>query len=544
METSFKEIVGKANLKITKKRVAAYCRVSSAKEEQEYSYETQVNHYYNYITSNPSYELAGIFGDYARSGTNTRRRPEFKKMINMCELGLIDIIITKSISRFARKTTTTLETVNKLRDLGVVIYFEKEDIWTDDNRFDLFLTVYASFAQQEAVSISKNRNWQIEADMKNGKFKNTYLYGYKCYGDGRLEINEEQAVWVRYIFTRYASGGLIAEIINELEQKGVKSPIGKSRWNRTTIKEMLANEKYTGDALLHKTFTKKVGSRINTRNRGERDKFFVEEHHEPIITHELFDMAQNVKEERRIKLGIKKGVVNPPHPYAHYIYSLKHKEFLARKITHRGTAYETVSFQTTSKTDDFIFFHNSHLEMLFEDVISSLKEDKNLRADIMNHIQNRLISSNIEDKTSVLEEKRESLEYRKTSILGLPIDDEKKIELIAPIDGELTELNNKIAKYKSRIVMEFTTSSELDSKCKILKGDVDVTNPEQIKSLFELIYLNGREEITILFNVTNTAIDEKVLEQYPLLDSFMEGSFTFNKAKMKPVKTSWKLIVY
>lgn len=255
-------------------------------------------------------------------------------------------------------------------------------------------------------------------------------------------------------------------------------------------------------------------------------------------------MAQNVKEERRIKLGIKKGVVIPPHPYAHYIYSLKHKEFLARKITHRGTAYETVSFQITSKTDDFIFFHNSHLEMLFEDVVSSLKEDKNLRADIMNHVQSRLISSNIEDKTSALEEKRESLEYRKTSILELPIDDEKKIELIAPIDDELTEINNKIAKYKSRIVMEFTTSSELDSKCKILKGDVDVTNPEQIKSLFELVYLNGREEITILFNVTNTAIDEKVLEQYPLLDSFMEGSFIFNKAKMKPVKTSWKLIVY
>ena len=544
METSFKEIIGKTNLQITKKRVAAYCRVSSRKEEQEYSYETQVNYYYNYITSNPTYELAGIFGDYARSGTNTRRRPEFNKMMRMCELGLIDIIITKSISRFARNAATTLEAVNKLRDLGVTIIFEKEDIRTDDNSFDLFLTVYSSFAQQEAVSISKNRNWQIEADMKNGKFKNTYLYGYKCYGDGRLEIIEEQAIWVRYIFTRYASGGLIATIIDELEENGVKSPVGKDRWSRTTIKEMLANEKYTGDALLHKTFTKKVGSRINTKNRGERDKYFIEAHHEPIITHELFEMAQNVKEERRIKLGIQKGVVIPPHPYAHYIYSLKHKLFLSRKITHKGTAYETISFQTPAKSQDFIFFHNSHLEDLFEDVVSSLKEDKNLRSNLVNHIQDRFTGSKIEEKTADLESEISSLQTRKNAILELPIDDEKKIELIDPIDEELNELNNKLAKYKSRIVIEFKTSAALDIKCKILKGDVDITNPDQIKSLFELVYLNGREDITVLFNITNSTIDEKVLEQYPLLEPFKTGTFTFNKAKMKPVKTNWKLIVY
>ena len=147
MESNVVEILGKANLKIKKTRVAAYCRVSSRKEEQEYSYETQVNHYFNMIQSNPYYELVQIFGDWARSGTNTRRRPEFNRMIKMCELGQIDLIVTKSISRFARNAITTLETVNKLRNLGVVIYFEKEDIRTDDTTFDLFLTVFSSYAE-------------------------------------------------------------------------------------------------------------------------------------------------------------------------------------------------------------------------------------------------------------------------------------------------------------------------------------------------------------------------------------------------------------
>lgn len=545
MESNVVEILGKANLKIKKTRVAAYCRVSSRKEEQEYSYETQVNHYFNMIQSNPYYELVQIFGDWARSGTNTRRRPEFNRMIKMCELGQIDLIVTKSISRFARNAITTLETVNKLRNLGVVIYFEKEDIRTDDTTFDLFLTVYSSYAEQEAVSNSKNRIWQIDADMRNGKFKNTYLYGYHCFGDGRLEINEEQATWVRYIFTRYASGGLIANIIDELEQKGIKSPIGKERWNRTTIKEMLRNEKYTGDALLHKTFTQKVGSRINTRNRGERTRFYVENDHEPIISHELFDKVQAIFEQRRKKLNMPLGrVSNPPHPFSHFIYSLQHDAFLSRKVTHKGKPYESYSYQFTGKTDNFIQIFQEHIDMLFDEVLKSLQKDTpTLKTRIDDFIKSRYESTNIESKILELEERVGLIEDRKNAILELPIDDEKKSELVSGIDGEISQITNDLARYKSRKVMEYTTNDELVIKCRELKKEIKSSEYELIRTIFDTVIVDGKERMWVILKATNESINENIMKQYTLVDPFLTGTFKYKRPKTKEVKTKWNLVI-
>lgn len=545
MENNVVEIFSKANIKVKKTRVAAYCRVSSRKEEQEYSYETQVNHYYNMIKSNPYYELVQIFGDWARSGTNTRRRPEFRRMIQMCELGEIDLIITKSISRFARNAITTLETVNKLRNLGVVIYFEKEDIRTDDTTFDLFLTIFSSYAEQEAVSNSKNRMWQIEADMKNGKFKNTYLYGYHCYGDGRLEINEDQAIWVRYIFTRYASGGLIAHIIDELEKNHVKSPLGKERWNKTTIKEMLRNEKYTGDALLQKTFTQKVGSRINTRNRGEKTKFYVEKDHEAIITHELFNKVQDVLEGKRQKLNMPLGrISNPPHPYAHFIYSMQHNAFLSRKVTHRGQPYESHSYQFTGKTDNFIQIFQEHIDMLFDEIISILKKDTpTLKTRIDAFMQEQYSKTEIESKILELENVANEKEQRKAAILDLPIDEEKKSELISSIDEELFEVTNQLVKNKSRKVMEFTTSDELSIKCRLLKKKIETSDYETIRSLFDVVIVDGKEQMWVVFKVTSESIKENSIKLYTFLDPFLTGTFTYKRNKTKPVDTKWKMII-
>ena len=546
MESKVKEITPKAKVLFKKTRVAAYCRVSSREEKQESSFDTQIAVYYDRIIKNPLYEFAGIFSDYARSGTNTRRRPEFKRMIEMCELGLIDLILTKSISRFARNTVTTLKTVDKLRNLGVVVEFEEQNIRTDDPAFDLLLTVYSSVAEQESKSNSGNRNWQIAADMKEGKFKNTYLYGYHCYGDGRLEINKEQATWVSYIFTSYADGKLMANIIDELERLGVKSPIGKPRWCKKTINEMLKNEKYTGDALIHKTFTQKVGSRINTRNRGEKTQFFVTNHHPAIITHELFDRVQAVFEERRQRLNMPLGrMSNPSHPYAHYIYSLEHKAFLARKITHKGKPYETISYQFNGKTNNFIFLNNLHIEQLFSEVIKALQSDAIfLKTRIIDFFNSQYENTKIEPKIQEIDEEIAVLFDKRMRIMALGIDDEKKEELCSDIQEEIDSLNLELSKVKSRKVLEFTTTEALNEKCRKLKCDVNPLNPEVVKSLFEAVVINGKEEMYVVMRSTNRQFNDDSLELIPFLPVFLEGKFTFNKKKNIPVTTNWKLILF
>lgn len=542
-----KELVPRPSLFLKKTRVAAYCRVSSREEKQESSFDAQIAVYYDRITKDPTYELAGIFSDYARSGTSTRRRPEFKRMIKLCELGLIDLILTKSISRFARNTIDTLETIEKLRNLGVVVEFEEQNIRTDDPSFDMLLTVYSSVAQQEAVSNSDNRKWQIKAEMQEGKFKNTYLYGYHCYGDGRLEINEEQAMWVRYIFSSYASGMLIAHIIDELERKGVKSPIGKPRWNKTTINEMLKNEKYTGDARLQKTYTKKVGSRINTRNRGELTSYYVENHHKPIIPHELFDKVQEVFESRRQHLNMPLGRQSgPEHPYAHYIYSIEHDKFLSRKITHKGYPYETISFQYVGKTDKPIFLFYEHVEQLFVEVIKYLQEEPlTLKTRINDFIAKNYEKTKISENLQEFQTKIDELNDKKAAILELPIDDEKKNELCADIDLELDSLNLQLGREKSRKVMEFTTTDELSEKCRILKNeDLDPTDTSVVKSLFESLVIKGKQEMWIVMRGTNMAFNDESIKIVQFMHPFASGEFTYIKKKVTPVKTKWHLIIY
>jgi len=282
--------------KVPKKlRVAAYARVSTDSREQLISLEIQKNHYETYIKSNPNWKYVGLYYDEGVSGTNMAKRDGLLKMLSDCEKGLIDFIIIKSISRFSRNTTECLEAVRKLIKLKVFIYFEKENINTGNMDSELLLTIFSSLAESESVSIGENESWAIVKRFKNGTFKISYPpYGYRNV-DGKMVVDEAEAEIIRFIFAQCLSGKGGLKIAKSLREKKVPTKRG-GNWSSTTVKGILKNEKYTGDALLQKTFT---DSNFNRHyNKGEKPQYYVKDHHEAIISKENFEAVQAIIAQR------------------------------------------------------------------------------------------------------------------------------------------------------------------------------------------------------------------------------------------------------
>ena len=274
-----------------KLRVAAYCRVSTGMEDQLVSLEAQKAHYEELINADPAWEYAGVYYDEGVTGTKKEKRPALQQMLRDCEDGKIDRIVTKSLSRFARNTTDCLELVRTLLDLGIPVYFEKENLDTGSMESELLLSIMSSLAESESVSISENSKWSVRRRFENGTFKLGYApYGYSV-KDGAFFINEDEAKWVRYIFDELLAGKSthkIAAALNEMRVPGRRG----THWTPTTVRGMLRNEKYIGDCLFQKTFTDFRFKR--NANHGEIDRFYMKDHHEPIISREDFEAADRM----------------------------------------------------------------------------------------------------------------------------------------------------------------------------------------------------------------------------------------------------------
>ena len=278
-----------------KRRVAGYARVSTDHEDQATSYEAQVDYYTSYIKSRDDWEFVAIYTDEGISATTTKKREGFKAMIADALAGKIDLIVTKSVSRFARNTVDSLTTVRKLKDEGIEIYFEKENIWTLDSKGELLITIMSSLAQEESRSISENVTWGQRKRMADGKVSFAYsrfLGLDKDKETGKIVVNPEQAETVRLIFHLFLEGMTPHSIAAELTSRGIKTPAGKDVWNQQTVRRMLSNEKYKGDALLQKEFTVNFLEKKMKKNEGEVPQYYVEGNHEAIISPAVFDMVQ------------------------------------------------------------------------------------------------------------------------------------------------------------------------------------------------------------------------------------------------------------
>ena len=277
-----------------KRRVAGYARVSTDSDDQYASYEAQVDYYTSMIKANAEWEFVGIYTDEGISGTSTNRREGFKRMLDDALAGKIDLIVTKSVSRFARNTVDSLQTIRKLKEHKVEVYFEKESIKTFDSKGELLITIMSSLAQEESRSISENVKWGRRKRFADGQVSVPFsrFLGYDRGPDGNLAVNASQALIVRRIFTLFLQGMNPFSIARRLEGEGHRTVTGRSEWDSTTIARMLRNEKYKGDALLQKSHTPDFLTKRLVENRGEVPQYYVRGNHEAIIAPDVFDLVQ------------------------------------------------------------------------------------------------------------------------------------------------------------------------------------------------------------------------------------------------------------
>ena len=283
-----------AKNEVKKLRVAAYCRVSTDTDEQATSYEAQVAHYTDYIQNNSTWLFAGIYADEGISGTGTKKREEFLRMIDDCMAGKIDMVVTKSISRFARNTIDCLKYIRQLKEKNIPVIFEKENINTMDAKGEVLITIMASLAQQESESLSKNVKLGLQYRYQQGKVQvNTnWFLGYTKDENGELVIDPEQAAVVRRIYREYLEGKSCKKIADGLQADGIPNGAGRTKWWDSNIKQILKNEKYIGDALLQKTITEDVLTKKRIENDGSVPQYYVENSHEAIISKELYNEVQ------------------------------------------------------------------------------------------------------------------------------------------------------------------------------------------------------------------------------------------------------------
>lgn len=332
-----------------KKRVAAYARVSTDQDEQLSSYEAQVDFYTRYINNNPEWEFVAVYADEGISGTNTKKRDGFNRMVADALSGKIDLILTKSISRFARNTVDTLTTIRQLKAKGIEVYFEKENIYTLDSKGEIMLTIMSSLAQEESRSISENVTWGIRRSMEEGKvsFACKHFLGYEKDSNGQLRIVEEEAEIVRSIYKMFLDGETVRVIADSLTSRGIPTPARKKVWSVSTIMSILQNEKYKGDALLQKTYTVDFLTKKVRKNNGELPQYYIENSHPAIIDRETFALVQKEIERRRPV----RRQLHRSSPFNAKVVCGDCGGFYGRKVWHSGSKYEKSVWRCNQKYD-------------------------------------------------------------------------------------------------------------------------------------------------------------------------------------------------
>jgi site-specific DNA recombinase len=332
---------------VSRRRVAGYARVSTDSDEQFTSYEAQVDYYTKFISDNPEWQFVKVYTDEGVSGLNTKKRDGFNEMIDDALAGKIDLIVTKSVSRFARNTVDSLSTIRKLRDKGVECYFEKEQIFTFDGKGELLLTIMASLAQEESRSISENVTWGRRKQFSDGKVSLPYsqFLGYRKGPDSLPEIIPEEAETVREIYRLFIGGKSTSFIAKYLTQKGIPSPGGKSKWQIHTVESILTNEKYKGAALLQKAFTVDFLTKKMKPNEGEVPQYFVADSHPAIIEPEEWGKVQT--EMQRRKTDTRRHSCQSP--FSGKIICGDCGEYFGSKVWHSTDQYRRVIWQCNGK---------------------------------------------------------------------------------------------------------------------------------------------------------------------------------------------------
>ena len=502
-------------------RVAAYCRVSTKQEEQLNSYEVQKKFYTEKINSNPEWQMVGIFADKGITGTSVLKRDEFNKMIKLCKDKKIDMILVKSISRFARNTVDCLHYTRMLKALGVDVFFEEQGIHSIKSDAEFYISIYGTIAQSESENISANVKWGKLQSAKEGKVVFSYknFLGYRKGADGKPEIDEEQAETVRMIYDRFLAGDSLNQIAEKLQNEQRLSPAGKNEWSTSTIRSILSNEKYKGDAIINKTFTVDCLTKEVRKNRGERPKYYVENSHPAIIDTETFGRAQ---EELARRIGKKKvKEIGTKTEQGKYSSKYALTELLIcgechtpyRRCTWTAHGRKRIVWRCVKRLDyGKKYCHNSptleenRIQTAIVNAIQKFaKQEPQLLKNLKTHIENGINyteceGEDVEIKLRLATIKKEINELFNTiSVDTIESFDEKKAEellaeknkLQAELD-RLAELHQKDKNKQSRI-------SEIMDLIDGLKNRTLVYDDTLVRQIIEAVIVESKEKIKVIF---------------------------------------------
>ena len=493
----------RSQLSKNKLRVATYARVSTDSDEQLESLKAQREHYENYIKSNPEWEFAGLYYDEGISGTKKEKRPELLRMIRDCERNRVDFIITKSISRFARNTMDCLELVRQLLNIGVFIYFEKENLNTGDMEGELMLSILSGFAAEESASISQNMTWSISKKFQNGSF----IIGSPPYGyanvNGEMVIVPEEAEVVKRIFSECLSGKGGSVIAKGLNRDKIPARRG-NHWSTGTVIDMLRNEKYKGDALFQKTYTDNNYSR--RPNKGEKDQFYCKNHHEPIVSKEVFSKAQKLITQRaKIKSVNKKAYQN------RYVLSGKiicgECGSTFRRKTNYSAGRSYIAWSCIGHIEDknscsMLFIRDGEIKATFATMMNKLAYSRKI---ILGPLYDAISKNQKEcdlERIDAIDKRMEQLTEERNTLIGLMTKGFLEPALFNKernvLDSEIKNLTSE----KTNLVMSFTSgTSQADEVKAILKHvskdkfDGNYTD-EAFEKYVENIIVNSRDELT------------------------------------------------
>ncbi|MGN1202581.1 MAG: recombinase family protein [Eubacterium sp.] len=503
-------------------RVAAYCRVSTQMEEQLNSYEVQKNYYTEKINSEPKWKLVGIFADKGITGTSALKRDEFQKMIRMCKRKQIDMIITKSISRFSRNTVDCLNYVRMLRQLDVDVFFEEQGIHSKDAGAEFYITIYGSIAQSESENISANVRWGIQQRAKEGKVHFAYsrFLGYKEGPDGKPMIDEEQADTVKFIFNEYLLGSSLADIAKSLTAKGIKTPSGKSGWNGSTVRTILSNEKYKGDALLNKTYISDCISKKVKKNNGERPMYYVENNHPAIIDKDTFNRVQEELARRTSKRKVKQ--VGTKTEQGKYSSKYALTELLIcgecgtpyRRCTWTASGEKKIVWRCINRLDygKKYCHHSPTIEesVLQNAIVTAIMNNAQQSADVLSilkeHIRIGIQADEVEDNSLELLIEIAKLDEKYNELFNKMTADTEDIE---SIENQLIEIINKkhllqarVEEIKNERIKRENAQSRLEQIYLILDGLKNhpmTYNDTLVRQILDTVVVESKDKIKVIF---------------------------------------------
>ena len=514
-------------------RVVAYCRVSTKQEEQLNSYETQKNYYTERINAEPNWTLVAIFADKGITGTSVKNRDEFNKMIKLCKRGKVDMIITKSISRFARNTLDCLKYTRMLKAIGVDVFFEEQGIHSTQPGAEFYITIYGSIAQSESENISANVKFGKAQSAREGNVAFHYknFLGYRKGEDGKPEIVPEEAETIRFIYESFLAGDSFGGIKAKLEEKGILSPSGTHTWRYSTIQSILTNEKYAGDAIINKTYIEDCISKKVQVNNGERHKFYVENNNPAIIDRMTFARVQEELARRNGKLKVKQ--VGTKTEQGKYSSKFALTELLVcgecktpyRRCTWTVKGKKKIVWRCINRLDyGKKYCHESPTveeSVLQEAIMNAIMRTANENAELLKtlklHIGMGLDMGESEDETLDIQIKIAEIDAEfKEMLNGISSDtvdtfDEQRAKELM---DEKSQLQQQLASIAERKQKRESTKTRLDEIFTILDGlrnrpmDYD---DRLVRQILECVVVESKERIKVVFigglEVTETLIN-------------------------------------